>query len=51
VLQVQKKIFEKNEELVLLSLKCKPIPVPAKLAGAYVKSNIYLLRAPQQNES
>jgi hypothetical protein len=31
-------IFAKNEELVLLELKGKAIPVPAKSAGACVKS-------------
>jgi hypothetical protein len=29
----------------------QPTPVPAKLAGACAKSNIYLWRVPQQNES
>jgi hypothetical protein len=32
-----KMIFAKNQELVLLELKGKPAPVPAKLAGACVK--------------
>jgi hypothetical protein len=30
-------IFAKNQELVLLELKGKPTPVPAKLARACVK--------------
>jgi hypothetical protein len=30
-------IFAKNLELVLLELKGKPTPVPAKSAGAWVK--------------
>jgi hypothetical protein len=33
-----KKDFAKNKELVLLALKCKPTPVPAKSAGACAKS-------------
>jgi hypothetical protein len=33
----RKMIFAKNQELVLLELKGKPTPVPAKLAGACAK--------------
>jgi hypothetical protein len=44
-------IFAKNQELVLLPLKCKTIPVPAKSAGAFTKSKIYLRVVPQRNES
>jgi hypothetical protein len=42
MLQIQKMIFAKNQELVLLELKGKPTPVPAKSAGACVKSGKYL---------
>jgi hypothetical protein len=31
-------IFSKNQELVLIELKGKPIPVPMKSSGACVKS-------------
>jgi hypothetical protein len=44
-------IFTKNQELVLLPLKCKLTLVLAKSAGACVKSKIYLRRVPQWNES
>jgi hypothetical protein len=37
-------IFEKNQELVLLPLTCKPSPVPAKSVGACPKFKIYLRR-------
>jgi hypothetical protein len=37
-------IFEKNQELVLLPLTCKPSPVPAKSVGACAKFKIYLWR-------
>jgi hypothetical protein len=46
-----KMIFVKNQELVLLALKCKPTPVPAKSAKDCAKSKIYLRRLPQRNES
>jgi hypothetical protein len=46
-----KMIFVKNQELVLLALKCKPTPVPAKLAGDCANSKIYLQRLPQRNDS
>jgi hypothetical protein len=42
-----KMIFVKNQELVLLALKCKPTPVPAKSAGDCTKSKIYLRMLPQ----
>jgi hypothetical protein len=31
-------IFAKNQELVLIELKGKPTPIPAKSAGACTKS-------------
>jgi hypothetical protein len=34
-------IFSKNQELVVLLLKCKPTPVPTKSAVACTKSKIY----------
>jgi hypothetical protein len=34
-------IFVKNQDLVLLVLKCKPTPVPAKSVGAFAKSRNY----------
>jgi hypothetical protein len=37
-------IFEKNQKLVLLSLTCKPSPIPAKSVGACAKFKIYLRR-------
>jgi hypothetical protein len=37
-----KMIFAKNQELVLLPLKCKTTPIQAKSAGAWAKSKIYL---------
>jgi hypothetical protein len=44
-------IFSKNQELVLLPLKCKTTSVPAKSTGACTKSKIYLQMVPQRNES
>jgi hypothetical protein len=44
-------IFAKNQELVLLPLKCKPTPLLAKTKGACAKSKIYLRRVSQWNES
>jgi hypothetical protein len=35
------KKFAKNQELVVLLLKCKPTPIPAKLAVACTQSKIY----------
>jgi hypothetical protein len=43
--------FCKNQELVLLPVKCKPTSVPPKSAGACAKFKIYLQRFPQQKES
>jgi hypothetical protein len=34
--------FAKIHEFALLAVKCKPTPVPAKLAGTCAKSKIYL---------
>jgi hypothetical protein len=51
VLRIKKSFLQKNQELVLLPLKCKPTLVPAKSAIAWAKSKIYLRRFPQRNKS
>jgi hypothetical protein len=43
--------FAKNQELVLLPLKCKPTPVAAKSARACAKFKIQLRRFLQWNDS
>jgi hypothetical protein len=39
-----KMIFSKNQERVILPLKCKHAPFPAESAEAYTKFRIYLKR-------
>jgi hypothetical protein len=46
-----KLIFAKNQDLLLLALKSKPTPVPAKSAGDCAQSKNYLRRLPQWNKS
>jgi hypothetical protein len=46
-----KMIFSKNQERVILPLKCKHTPFPAESAGAYTKFRIYLKRFARRNES
>jgi hypothetical protein len=43
-------IFAKNQELVLLALKCKPASVLEKLAGACTKFKRYIRRFARQNK-
>jgi hypothetical protein len=44
-------IFEKNQEVYFLALKCKTTTVPMKSARICTKLKKYLRRLPQQNKS